>query len=298
MPASPDSTVSRSRGAILRRLVADGTVAIPGAPLALAAKLIEREGFDAIYLSGAAFSAGLLGVPDIGILTLDQLVAQTRLLVAAVDIPLVVDADTGFGGPDAVADCVRKLEEAGAAAIQLEDQRRPKRCGHLPGKEIVDLDEMTAKIAAGCAARRDPATVIIGRSDARGVTDLDDCLARLRAYRAAGADWLFPEALATRDEFARVGRELSGTPLVANMTEFGTSPLLTLDDLSSLGFAAVLYPVTLLRLAMKAIEAGLGLLADEGTQAGLLDLMQSREELYDLLDYDPQHPERHLPATM
>lgn len=297
MPATPDSTVPRSRGAILRRLVADGTVAIPGAPLALAAKLIEREGFDAIYLSGAAFSAGLLGVPDIGILTLDQLVAQTRLLAAAVEIPLVVDADTGFGGPDAVADCVRRLEEAGAAAIQLEDQRRPKRCGHLPGKEIVDLDEMTAKIAAACAARREPATVIIGRSDARGVTNLDDCLARLRAYRDAGADWLFPEALATRDEFARVGRELSGTPLVANMTEFGTSPLLTLDELQSLGFAAVLFPVTLLRLAMKAIEAGLGLIADEGTQAGLLDLMQSREELYELLDYDPKHPERHLPAT-
>jgi methylisocitrate lyase len=297
MPATPDSTVPRSRGAILRRLVADGTVAIPGAPLALAAKLIEREGFDAIYLSGAAFSAGLLGVPDIGILTLDQLVAQTRLLAATVEIPLVVDADTGFGSPDAVAECVRRLEEAGAAAIQLEDQRRPKRCGHLPGKEIVELDEMTAKIAAACAARRDPATVIIGRSDARGVTNLDDCLARLKAYRAAGADWLFPEALASRDEFARVGRELSGTPLVANMTEFGTSPLLTLDELQSLGFAAVLYPVTLLRLAMKAIEAGLGLIADEGTQAGLLDLMQSREELYDLLDYDPKHPERHLPAT-
>jgi len=297
MPATPDSTVPRSRGAILRRLVADGTVAIPGAPLALAAKLIEREGFDAIYLSGAAFSAGLLGVPDIGILTLDQLVAQTRLLAATVEIPLVVDADTGFGGPDAVAECVRRLEEAGAAAIQLEDQRRPKRCGHLPGKELVEVDEMTAKIAAACAARRDPATVIIGRSDARGVTNLDDCLARLKAYRAAGADWLFPEALASRDEFARVGRELSGAPLVANMTEFGTSPLLTLDELQSLGFAAVLYPVTLLRLAMKAIEAGLGLIADEGTQAGLLDLMQSREELYELLDYDPKHPERHLPAT-
>lgn len=297
MPATPDSAAPRSRGAILRRLVADGTVAIPGAPIALAAKLIEREGFDAIYLSGAAFSAGILGVPDIGILTLDQLVAQTRLLAAAVEIPLVVDADTGFGGPDAVADCVRRLEDAGAAAIQLEDQRRPKRCGHLPGKEIVDVDEMTAKIAAASAARRDPATVIIGRSDARGVTDLDDCLSRLEAYRAAGADWLFPEALATRDEFARVGREFSSTPLVANMTEFGTSPLLTLEELSSLGFAAVLYPVTLLRLAMKAIEAGLGLIADEGTQAGLLDLMQSREELYDLLDYDPKHPERHLPAT-
>jgi len=296
MPAAPDSAF-RSRGAALRRLVDEGTFAIPGAPLALAAKLIEREGFGAIYLSGAAFSAGILGVPDIGILTLDQLVDQTRLLASAVEIPLVVDADTGFGGPDAVANCVRRLEEAGAAAIQLEDQRRPKRCGHLPGKEIVEPQEMTAKIMAACAARRDPATVIIGRSDARGVTTLDDCIARLEAYRDAGADWLFPEALTTREEFAQVGHTFAGTPLVANMTEFGTSPLFTLDELSDLGFAAVLYPVTLLRLAMKAIEAGLGLIADEGTQTGLLDLMQSREELYELLDYDPKHPERHLPAT-
>jgi methylisocitrate lyase len=142
--------------------------------------------------------------------------------------------------------------------------------------------------------------VIIGRSDARGVTDLDDCIRRLHAYREAGADWLFPEALTSRDEFRRVGREFggpAGVPLVANMTEFGASPLFTLDELSALGFTAVLYPVTLLRLAMKAIEAGLGLIADEGSQAGLLDLMQSREELYDLLGYDPQQPERHLPAT-
>ena len=297
MPSSPSPFANASRGATLRRLAAEGTFAIPGAPIALAAKLIEREGFEAIYLSGAAFSAGILGVPDIGILTLDQLVSQTRLLASAVEIPVGVDADTGFGGPDEVADCVRRLEEAGAAGIQLEDQRRDKRCGHLPGKQVVGTDEMAAKVTAACAARRDPATVIIGRSDARGVTDLDECIARLHAYREAGADWLFPEALATRDEFARVGREFSGTPLVANMTEFGTSPLLTLDDLATLGFTAVLYPVTLLRLAMKAIEAGLGLIADEGTQAGLLDLMQSREELYDLLDYDPKHPERHLPAT-
>ena len=297
MPAAPDTSRPPSRGAALRRLAAEGTFAIPGAPIALVAKLIEREGFEAIYLSGAAFSAGVLGVPDIGILTLDQLVAQTRLLATAVEIPLIVDADTGFGGPHAVADCVRQLEEAGAAAMQLEDQRRPKRCGHLPGKEIVDTAEMCEKIAAARAARRDSATVIIGRSDARGVTDLDDCLARLEAYRDAGADWLFPEALASREEFKRVGRALAGTPLVANMTEFGASPLLSLDELAELGFAAVLYPVTLLRLAMKAIEAGLGLIADEGTQAGLLDLMQSREELYDLLGYDPKHPERHLPAT-
>jgi methylisocitrate lyase len=288
---------STSPGAALRRLASEGTFAIPGAPIALAAKLIEREGFEAIYLSGAAFSAGILGVPDIGILTLDQLVAQTQLLAAAVEIPLVVDADTGFGGPESVADCVHRLEAAGAAAIQLEDQRRPKRCGHLPGKEIVEPEEMCAKIAAACGARRDPTTIIIGRSDARGVTDLDDCLRRLEAYRGAGADWLFPEALASRAEFERVGRAFAGVPLVANMTEFGVSPLLTLDELARLGFTAVLYPVTLLRLAMKAIEAGLGLIADEGSQEGLLDLMQSREELYDLLGYDPRSPEQHLPAA-
>jgi len=299
MPHTPSDppAAGASRGAALRRLASEGTFAVPGAPIALAAKLIEREGFGAIYLSGAAFSAGLLGVPDIGILTLDQLVSQTQLLAAAVEIPLIVDADTGFGGPVEVIDCVRKLEAAGAAAIQLEDQRRPKRCGHLPGKEIVETAEMCAKIAAARAALRDPTTVIIGRSDARGVTNLDDCIGRLEAYRDSGADWLFPEALVNRDEFARVGRQLSGTPLVANMTEFGTSPLFTLDELSDLGFSAVIYPVTLLRLAMKAIEAGLGLIADERSQTGLLDLMQARDELHDQLDYDPRHPERHLPPT-
>jgi methylisocitrate lyase len=297
---APGSPVPRSRGAVLRRLVEDGTIAIPGAPIALVAKLAERQGFEAVYLSGAAFSAGVLGVPDIGIVTLDQLVEQTRLLSAAVEIPLVVDADTGFGGPREVERCVRALEEAGAAAIQLEDQRRPKRCGHLPGKEIVEPAEMAEKIAAAVAARRDPATVIIGRSDARGVTDLDDCLRRLHAYRDAGADWLFPEAPATREEFARIGREFTApvaVPLIANMTEFGMSPLIGIDDLSEMGFAAVLYPVTLLRLAMKAIEAGLAIIADEGSQESLLDLMQSRQELYDLLGYDPQKPEAHLSTS-
>jgi len=299
MPPRPPQP-SLPRGALLRDLVTGGTIAIPGAPLALAAKLAERQGFEAVYLSGAAFSAGSLGVPDIGIVTLDQLVEQTRVLANAVEIPLVVDADTGFGGPREVEHCVRALEEAGAAAIQLEDQRRPKRCGHLPGKEIVDCVEMEEKIAAAASARRHPETVIIGRSDSRGVTDLDDCLRRLHAYRAAGADWLFPEALANRTEFSRVGREFGGpspVPLVANMTEFGVSPLIPLDDLSEMGFAAVLYPVTLLRIAMKAIEAGLAIIADEGTQESLLDLMQSRQELYELLGYDPQKPDAHLPPS-
>ena len=292
---APDGPATAPGGAALRRAATTETLGIVGAPSALAAKLVESAGFDAIYLSGAAFSAGALGVPDIGLFTRDQLVEQTRILARAVSIPLVVDADTGFGGPMEVEETIRLLEAAGAAAIQLEDQRgADKRCGHLAGKQVIEVAEMTEKLAAAAAGRRDPGTVIIGRCDSRSVHGLDDCLARLHAYRAAGADWLFPEALQSRDEFGRVGRDFAGSiPLLANMTEFGTSPLLSIPDLADLGFTAVLYPVTLMRLSMKAMEAGLAMIAEEGTQESLLDLMQSREELYDLLDYDPKHPERH-----
>jgi methylisocitrate lyase len=292
---APDGPATAPGGAALRRAATTETLGIVGAPFALAAKLVESAGFDAIYLSGAAFSAGSLGVPDIGLFTRDQLVEQTRILARAVSIPLVVDADTGFGGPREVEETVRLLEAAGAAAIQLEDQRgADKRCGHLAGKQVIDTGEMAEKLAAASSGRRDPATVIIGRCDSRSVHGLDDCLARLHAYHAAGADWLFPEALQSRDEFRHVGREFTGSiPLVANMTEFGSSPLISIPDLADLGFTAVLYPVTLMRLAMKAMEAGIAMIAEEGTQESLLDLMQSREELYALLDYDPRHPERH-----
>jgi methylisocitrate lyase len=291
-PAGPSTAAG---GAALRRAAETETLGIVGAPFALAGKLVESAGFDAIYLSGAAFSAGMLGVPDIGLFTREQLVEQTRILARAVTIPVIVDADIGFGGPDEVATTVRLLEAAGAAAIQLEDQTAAdKRCGHLAGKQVVEPAEMCAKLAAAAAARRDPGTVIIGRTDSRSVRGLDDCIARLHAYRDAGADWLFPEALVSRDEFGLIGREFAGTvPLIANMTEFGTSPLISIPDLAALGFTAVLYPVTLLRLGMKAMEAGLAMIAADGTQESLLDLMQSREELYALLDYDPKHPERH-----
>jgi methylisocitrate lyase len=294
-PVGPPTAAS---GAALRAAAATEMLGIVGAPFALAARLVESAGFDAVYLSGAAFSAGSLGVPDIGLFRRDQLVEQTRILARAVTIPVVVDADTGFGGPREVEETVRLLEAAGAAAIQLEDQPGDapgsKRCGHLGGKQVVEPAVMVERLAAAAAGRRDQGTVIIGRSDARGVTDLDDLLARLEAYREAGADWLFPEALPTRDEFARLGQAFAGGPLLlANMTEFGRSPLVSLADLAGFGFGAALYPVTLLRLAMKAMEAGLAVLADEGTQESLLDLMQSREELYDLLDYDPAHPEPH-----
>jgi methylisocitrate lyase len=297
---APIGPATAAPGAALRAAAGREMLGIVGAPFALAARLVEGAGFDAVYLSGAAFSAGTLGVPDIGLFTRDQLVEQTRILSRAVTIPVVVDADTGFGGPREIEETVRLLEEAGAAAIQLEDQpggaaAGGKRCGHLGGKQVIDPAAMAERIAAASAGRRDPATVIIGRSDARGVNGFDDLLGRLERYTAAGADWLFPEALQSRDEFGQVGRAFAGGPLLlANMTEFGRSPLVSIPDLAELGFGAVLYPVTLLRLAMKTMEAGLAVLASEGTQESLLDLMQSREELYDLLDYDPAHPDAWL----
>jgi methylisocitrate lyase len=295
---APIGPATAAGGAALRAAAEREMLGIVGAPFALAARLVEGAGFDAVYLSGAAFSAGTLGVPDIGLFTRDQLVEQTRILARAVTIPVVVDADTGFGGPREIEETVRLLEAAGAAAIQLEDQPGDaaggKRCGHLGGKQVIETAAMAERIAAACSGRRDPATVIIGRSDARGVNGFDDLLARLEAYAEAGSDWLFAEALQSRDEFGRVGRAFAGGPLLlANMTEFGRSPLISIPDLAELGFGAVLYPVTLLRLAMKAMEAGLAVLADEGTQESLLDLMQSREELYEMLGYDPADPDRH-----
>jgi methylisocitrate lyase len=273
-----------SPGKQLRLLVEEATIQIPGAPNALFARLIERMGYDALYLSGGAFSAGVLGLPDVGLFTLTELAQQTSYLTRSTTIPVIVDADTGFGEALNVERTIVELEAAGAAAIQLEDQVLPKRCGHLSGKTLIDTEAMCAKLRAAAGAKGDPDTVIIARTDARGVTNLDDALARARAYVAAGADWIFPEALATQEEFERFAREIE-VPLVANMTEFGKSPLLTLDDLAGMGYSAVLYPVTLLRIAMKAAEASLAVLATEGSQASLLDVMQTREELYDLLDY-------------
>lgn len=275
-----------SPGKQLRLLVEESTIQIPGAPNALVARLVERMGFDAVYLSGAAFSASVFGLPDVGLFTLTELAQQTIYLTRTMTLPVIVDADTGFGGTMNVERTIVELEAAGAAAIQLEDQELPKRCGHLSGKTLVDTEAMCAKLRAAAGARSDPETVIIARTDARGVTNIDDALTRARAYLAAGADWIFPEALTTPDEFDRFAREIEA-PLVANMTEFGKSPLLTLDDLAGMGYSAVLYPVTLLRVAMKATEAALAVLAAEGSQQSLLDegIMQTREELYDLLDY-------------
>jgi methylisocitrate lyase len=273
-----------SPGQLLRQAVADSTIQIPGAFNALTARLIEQAGYDAVYLSGAAFSAGSLALPDVGLFSLTELTAETARMSRSVKIPIVVDADTGFGEAIHVERTVRELEAAGAAAIQIEDQQLPKRCGHLSGKSLVEPAEMCAKLRAAAAVRDDSELVIIARTDARGVTSLDDAIYRSQAYLAAGADWIFPEALTDRGEFEKFADEVDA-PLVANMTEFGRSPLFTLDELADLGYAAVLYPVTMLRIAMKGVEAALAVLADEGSQAAILDMMQTRQELYDLLGY-------------
>jgi methylisocitrate lyase len=273
-----------SPGMKLRELVAAGPQMVPGAFNALTARMAERAGFQAVYLSGAALSAGLAAVPDVGLLTLSEVTEQTRYITAAASMPVIVDADTGFGEAVNVERTVRMLESAGAAAIQIEDQRLPKRCGHLSGKELVRTEEMAAKVRAAVAARRDADFVIIARTDARGVTGFEDVLNRAAAYRDAGADMIFPEALESTDEFARFRHAVTG-PLVANMTEFGKSPLLPFDELASIGYALVLYPVTALRLAMQAVAAGLDELRRTGSQSRLVDRMQTRQELYDILGY-------------
>ncbi len=272
-------------GGMLRDAVAEGAVQAPGAPNALMGRLIEEMGFSAMYLSGAALSAGVLAMPDIGLFSLTELVQQVSYLTARVGIPVIVDADTGFGDTANVERTMIELERAGAAAIQLEDQELPKRCGHLSGKSLVSVEAMCAKVRAAAAARTDEATVIIARTDACGVDNFDAAVDRARKYIAAGADWIFPEALATREEFQAFAKAVD-VPLVANMTEFGKSPLLTFAELEEMGYRVVLYPVTLLRVAMKAAESILSLLAADGTQRDLLDLMQTRQELYDLLEYD------------
>ncbi|MDX1961991.1 MAG: methylisocitrate lyase [Pirellulales bacterium] len=273
-----------STGHTFRKLLSTGPVPLPGAFNPLVGRMIAASGFQAAYLSGAAFSAGQLALPDVGLFGLAELAEETRRLTRACDLPILVDADTGFGEALAVERTMRELEDAGAAAIQIEDQELPKRCGHLSGKSLISTDAMCAKIRAAVAARRDPATMLVARTDARGVTNLEEAILRARAYVAAGADAIFPEALTTREEYVRFRQEIQ-TPLIANMTEFGKSPLLSLQEWGSLGYNGVLFPVTLLRVALRGVQAALRELRATGTQAGFLSQLQTRQELYDLLGY-------------
>ena len=273
-----------SPGARLRASYANGCIAMPGVFNTLVALMAERAGFEGIYLSGAALSAAS-GLPDIGLLSMSEFAEQVRVVTAASSLPLLVDADTGFGGPLNLERAVREFERAGAAAIQIEDQNLPKRCGHLSGKSLVSVEEMEQKIRAAASARRDPEFVVVARTDARGVEGFEAAVGRARRYLEAGANVIFPEALESRKEFADFRRAIQA-PLLANMTEFGRSPLLSVAELNEIGYRIALFPVTTLRTAMKAAERALGEIHRSGSQGGVLDSMQSRGELYDLLGYE------------
>jgi len=273
-----------SPGSRLRAAWSAGPIMIPGAFNALAAKLAERLGFAAVYLSGGALSAGWAGLPDVGLLTQTEFAEQAAVLARATTLPVLCDADTGFGEVVQVERTVRLYEEAGAAGLHLEDQVMPKRCGHLLGKTLIDSASMSAKIRAAVRARRDPDFVIVGRTDARSVESFDSAVERARDYVAAGADMIFPEALESAEEFARFA-QAAEAPLLANMTEFGRSPLIPFADLAAMGYKAVLYPLTAMRAAMYAAEHALRTLREQGTQQDLLGRMQSRAELYELLGY-------------
>ncbi|MGP0062914.1 MAG: methylisocitrate lyase [Isosphaeraceae bacterium] len=271
-------------GARLRAAWTAGPIMIPGAFNALVAKMAERLGFQAVYLSGGALSAGWAGLPDIGLLTQTEFAGQAAVLARATALPVLCDADTGFGEAIHVERTIRMYEEAGVAGLHLEDQVLPKRCGHLSGKGLIETSSMAAKIRAAVAARRDPDFVIVARTDARTVEGFDAAVARAHEYLAAGADLIFPEALESADEFARFAKAVPA-PLLANMTEFGRSPLIPFDELASLGYKAAIYPLTAFRAAMHAAEQVLETLIQQGTQRDLIGRMQTRAELYDLLGY-------------
>ena len=255
----------------------------PGAFSPLVSMLIERQGFEGVYVSGAV-QANDLGLPDVGLTTLSEVSQRGRQIARATELPAVIDADTGFGEPMNAARTVQELEELGLCGCHFEDQQNPKRCGHLDGKSLVPVSDMVKKVRAAATARRDANFVIIARTDARASEGLEGAITRAKAYVDAGADMIFPEALADEKEYEQF-RKAVNVPLLANMTEFGKSKLLTAKQLANVGVNVVIYPVTSLRLAMKAVEDGLSVLKSEGTQESLLDEMQTRAELYELLRY-------------
>jgi methylisocitrate lyase len=275
---------SERRQALREGLSSGRLMRFPGAFSPLSALLIEQLGFEGVYVSGAVLSASL-ALPDIGLTTLSEVASRSYEIARTTGLPTLVDADTGFGEPLNTARTVNVLEDLGLSGCHIEDQVNPKRCGHLDGKEIVTAAEMRRRIKAAVGARRDPGFAICARTDARAIEGLAGAIERAKSYRDEGADILFPEALEGASELEKF-KEAVDAPVLANMTEFGKTELLDVGTLASIGVNIVIYPVTLLRLAMGAAERGLRALASEGTQKGLLEQMQSRAELYELMGYD------------
>lgn len=269
---------------IFRKGLASGKLLqFPGAFNPLCAQMIENKDFDGVYISGAVMAADLC-LPDIGIATMTEFVERGRQIARVTDLPSFIDIDTGFGEPMAAARTIMMMEDAGLSGCHIEDQVMPKRCGHLDGKEIVPTEIMIQRVKAAADAKRDPNFVLIARSDARAVEGLDASIDRMKAYVDAGADMIFPEAMKSEQEFEAV-RKAIDVPILANMTEFGKSRLLNKKELEELGFNVVIYPVTTLRLAMGACDRGLDKILEDGDQNGILDQMQHRRDLYDLLRY-------------
>lgn len=259
----------------------DEILKVPGAFNALVARSAVQQGFEALYISGAAFSASN-ALPDLGYFTVNELATFVRGMVRASNVPIIVDVDTGFGEVLHMVRTVVELEEAGAAAIQVEDQKLPKKCGHVEGKQLVSAEDMCRKIEAVKRVRKN--LLIVARTDAHALHGLDEAIRRAQMYERAGADIIFPEALHTEEEFKKMSEAIN-VPLLANMTEFGKTPYLTAEKFQSYGYKIIIYPVTTLRVAMKAVEKVLKELKETGTQKAMVEDMQTRKELYELLDY-------------
>lgn len=279
-----DTSPEEKRRALKEKLASGKLLCFPGAFSPLVAMLIEEQGFDGVYISGAVL-ANDLGLPDIGLTTLTEVTQRGHQIARVTELPAIIDCDTGFGEPMNAARAVRELENLGLAGCHLEDQENPKRCGHLDHKTLVEPEAMLRKLKAAVQTRRDENFLIIARTDARAVEGLEGAIERARAYADAGADAIFPEALESPREFEAF-RQAVSVPLLANMTEFGKSPLLSVQELEDLGYNLVIYPVTGLRLAMQAVEDGLARLKRDGTQQALVPQMQTRKRLYELVKYE------------
>ncbi|MEE2969876.1 MAG: methylisocitrate lyase [Pseudomonadota bacterium] len=279
-----EKTATEKRAEFRKTLASGKLMQFPGAHAPLVALLIQEKGFDGVYISGAALSADL-GLPDIGLTTLSEVVNRGRQIARVTDLPSMIDIDTGFGEVMNAARTIQEIEEAGIAGCHIEDQLNPKRCGHLDNKIIVSRDEMVQKIRAAADAKRDPNFLLMARTDAKASEGMEAAIDRAKAYVDAGADAIFPEAMNSGADFERFRKEFD-VPLLANLTEFGKTPLLTTTQLEDLGYNMVIYPVTTMRLAMAAVEEGLDTLKQAGTQANSVGKMMTRQRLYDVIQYE------------
>lgn len=268
----------------LRKILSEGFVEAAGVFNGISALLAQQSGFRAIYLSGSGV-AGAMGLPDLSITTLTEVADETRRITSVSRLPLIVDADTGFGEAINVMRTVRVLEDAGASAIHLEDQVLPKRCGHLNGKKVVETEEMGKKIMTAISSRHNPDFMIIARTDARSVNGLDDAIERAKYYVKCGADMIFTEALESVEEFREFSSKVR-IPLLANMTEFGKSPLLSAKELKAAGYSAVIFPLTGFRVALRSLKETYESLLKDGTQRNFIGNLMTRKQFYEVIGYD------------